>query len=347
MTLPSLTTGQIAELVNADLQGRDDVVIVRLSGLHEAVAGDLCFIRSSEFADQWKNSNASAALVTRDVEVTPRPDTTLLIVDDADRAMIMLLDRVAATQTKIQVGVHPTAIVDPSAVIAPDAYIGPHCVIGAGVTIAAGAQLMSRVCVGNECTIGEATVFHPGVVLYDRTVIGERCLLHGNVVIGADGFGFRPDPSGTGLIKVPHIGHVDIGDDVEIGAGSCVDRGKFGATTIGTGTKIDNLVQIGHNCAIGAHCVICGHSGIGGSTTLGGGVTLGGKVGLPDNLTVGAGATLGGGSLAHEDIPPGEVWIGVPAQRARDAMACHAVFRKLPQLSRTVKKLAKQLENTP
>jgi UDP-3-O-[3-hydroxymyristoyl] glucosamine N-acyltransferase len=345
MSPTSLTTGQIARIVDAELQGPGDIVITRPAGVDEAVEGEICFIRSPEFVTSWLTSGASAALVGRDLEIEPRPLRAVLVVDDADLAMVLLLEHIAGDSGTFEPGVHPSALIDPAATISPNACIGPNCVIGADSTIAAGTRLVAHVCVGAEVTIGESCTLHPGVVLYARTTIGSRCLIHGNAVIGADGFGFRPDPSGKGLIKIPHIGMTRVGDDVEIGAGTCIDRGKLGPTTIGDGTKIDNLVQIGHNCTIGRCCVICGHTGIGGSVKLGDGVTIGGKVGLPDNITIGSGATVGGGSLAHHDIPAGETWIGVPAQPIRDAMACHAVFRRLPQLSRTVKRIDRALED--
>ncbi len=345
MSPSSLTTGQIARIVDAELLGPDDIVITRPAGVDDAVEGEICFIRSPEFVANWQASRASAALVGRGLKIEPRPRSAVLIVDDADLAMVELLEHIAGSDAAFEPGIHPTARIDPSAVISPDAFVGPNCVIGPDTKIAAGARLVAQVCVGAHGSIGEHSTLHPGVVLYNQTTIGSRCLIHGNAVIGADGFGFRPDPSGKGLIKIPHIGSTKIGDDVEIGAGTCIDRGKLGPTTIGDGTKIDNLVQIGHNCTIGRCCVICGHTGIGGSVKLGDGVTIGGKVGLPDNITIGSGATLGGGSLAHDDIPAGETWIGVPAQPIRDAMACHAVFRRLPQLSRTVKRIARSLED--
>jgi len=345
MSPPSLTTGQIARIVDADLFGPDDIVITRPAGVDDAVEGEICFIRSPEFVSNWQASRASAALVGRDLDIEPRPRSAVLVVDDADLAMVELLEHIAGSDAVFEPGIHPSAQIDRLASVSPEAFVGPNCVVGPDSTVAAGARLIAQVCVGAQVVIGESSTLHPGVVLYNHTTIGSRCLIHGNAVIGADGFGFRPDPSGKGLIKIPHIGSTKIGDDVEIGAGTCIDRGKLGPTTIGDGTKIDNLVQIGHNCTIGRGCVICGHTGIGGSVKLGDGVTIGGKVGLPDNITIGSGATLGGGSLAHDDIPAGETWIGVPAQPIRDAMACHAVFRRLPRLSRTVKRIARSLED--
>jgi len=345
MSPTSLTTGQIARIVDAELHGPDDIIITGPAGVDEAVEGQICFIRSPEFVANWQSSKASAALVGRGLDMDVHPGRAVLIVEDDDLALVLLLKHIAEDDDSFAPGIHASAEVHPSATVSPEAFVGPNCVIGAGSTVAAGTRLIANVCVGAQVTIGASSTLHPGVVLYNNTTIGSRCLIHGNAVIGADGFGFRPDPSGKGLIKVPHIGTTLIGDEVEIGAGTCIDRGKLGPTTIGDGTKIDNLVQIGHNCTIGRSCIICGHTGIGGSVKLGDGVTIGGKVGLPDNITIGSGATLGGGSLAHDDIPAGETWIGVPAQPIRDAMACHAVFRRLPQLSRTVKRITRSLED--
>jgi len=177
------------------------------------------------------------------------------------------------------------------------------------------------------------------VAIGQRCHIGRDCLLHAGVVIGADGFGFAADDSGRGIAKVPHIGNVTIGDHVEIGANTCIDRAKFGSTSIGDGTKIDNLVQIAHNCRIGKCCLICGQSGLSGSVTLGDGVILAGNVGVADNLTLGAGARVGGRSSVNNDIPPGETWLGTPAQPIREAGMNMAVYRDLARHIRELRKL--------
>ncbi|MBW1607574.1 MAG: UDP-3-O-(3-hydroxymyristoyl)glucosamine N-acyltransferase, partial [Deltaproteobacteria bacterium] len=164
------------------------------------------------------------------------------------------------------------------------------------------------------------------------------CIIHPNVTIGADGFGYRPSSDGRGLVKIPQIGTVEIGDGVEIGAGSCVDRGKFSATSIGDGTKIDNLVQIAHNCKLGRSCVMAGQSGLAGSVTLGDGVIMGGRAAVKDHVTVGAGAKLGGGAGVISDVAPGKTLLGIPADDYRQTLRLWAAQKQLPDLIKQMKK---------
>lgn len=337
----SLTTGQIARIVDAEIVGRDDLLITRPATLEDAGPGDICFIRSEAYAGVWQRSRGSAALVSRGIEVPGHDSASraLLIVPDADLALVQLLTRLEVRGPAEQAGVHPSAVVSPDAEVSPQACIGPHCVIGVGAGVGAGARLIAGVSIGANAVVGEHSTLHPGVVIYARCVVGRRVVIHANAVIGADGFGYVGSARAEGPVKVPHLGNVVIGDDAEIGAGSCIDRAKFGSTTIGAHTKIDNLVQIGHNCTIGRGCVICGHTGISGSVRVGDNVTIGGKVGLADNITIGDSASIGGGSLLFNDVPAGETWIGVPAGPARDAMARLAAFRNLPELARNVKRL--------
>jgi UDP-3-O-[3-hydroxymyristoyl] glucosamine N-acyltransferase len=190
----------------------------------------------------------------------------------------------------------------------------------------AGVRLSAGVTLGADCVV------HSNTVIRHDCTLGQRVILHQNVSVGADGFGYRPAPDGRGLVKVPHIGSVRIEDDVEIGAGTCIDRGKFGATVIGTGTKIDNLVQIGHNCRIGRCCIIVSGCGLAGSVVLEDGVILGGQVGIADGVRVGAGVQVGAKSGLMKDIPPGEKWLGVPADQASATLRQWAAIRKLPGL---------------
>lgn len=345
----TLTTGQIAQLVDAELVGPADLPIARPATLEDAQPGDICFIRSSDYAGRWASCRASAALVSRGIDVPghDRAQRALLVVPDADAALVHLLSQIEVQGPAEQPGVHPSAVVSAGAEVSPDAHIGPHCVVGPGARVDAGATLMSNVSVGAGAAVGAGSVLHPGVVIYARSIIGARVVIHSNTVIGADGFGYLPPVQpGAGPVKVPHLGNVVIGDDVEIGAGVCIDRAKFGSTTIGPHTKIDNLVQVGHNCSIGRCCVICGHTGIAGSVRIGDYVTIGGKVGFADNISVGDGASIGGGSLVHSDVPAGETWIGVPAGPAREAMARHAAFRNLPDIARNVKRLMRAQEKS-
>jgi UDP-3-O-[3-hydroxymyristoyl] glucosamine N-acyltransferase len=229
-------------------------------------------------------------------------------------------------------------VVDPTAKVSPTARIGPFCVVGARTVVSDHATLVSRVTLGADVAIGPASTLFPGVVIYDRCSIGAHTILHANVTIGADGFGYRPDPQGRGLIKIPHIGTVEIGNGVEIGSSTCVDRGKFGATVIGDGAKIDNLVQIAHNCRIGRCVIICGQSGLAGSVTVGDGAMMSGGVGVTDGINIGAGAKIGAKSGVMCDVPAGETWTGLPAAPHREQMRTWSAVKKLPEVLRELKK---------
>jgi len=189
--------------------------------------------------------------------------------------------------------------------------------------------LYPNVTIFDETTIGQHTTLWSGTVIRERCQIGAYCIFHNNVSIGADGFGYRPSDNGRGLVKIPQIGTVIIGNDVEIGANSCVDRGKFSATIIGDNCKIDNQVQIAHNCIMGRSCIMAGHSGLAGSVTLGDGVIIGGSASIKDHVTIHSGVTVGAGSGVTGDIPPGKTYLGYPAQESRDMLKQWVMMRKL------------------
>jgi len=329
--------------LQAELIGPSNLSITGVDSIDAAGPGAITFIRSGRFAARWADSHASAAVVTRGISVGGHDPTkrALLIVDNADLAMVSLLKLFSPPRTRYAPGVHPTAIVDRSATIGQGAHVGPHCVVGADAVIGDGTVLVSNVHVGAEVSVGAISTLHPGVVILERCSIGSACILWPNVVIGADGFGYVPAADRRGLIKVPHIGHVVVGDGVEIGANSCIDRGKFGPTTIGAGTKIDNHVQIGHNVQVGRSCIICGVVGIGGSAIIGDGVTVAGHVGISDGITVGAGATIAAKAGVISDVPPGETWFGTPAGPHKEQMRNFAALRKLSDHMRKLKKLEK------
>ena len=301
-TIPSgsTTAGEIARHLGATLLGNSSVRIDRLEVFDLAGPTSLTFVRSARFAKLWAGSKAGSALISKEIVSVAAPEGTsqpsgraLIVVPDADLALIQVLTLFSPRSAAPAPGVHATAVVDAAARVAPTAYIGPGCVVAAGASVGEGAHLIAQAYVGPGASIGADTTLHPGVRVLDRCAVGAHCVLHAGVVIGADGFGYRPDPAGKGLVKIPHIGNVVIHDHVEIGANSCIDRAKFASTTIGAGTKIDNLVQVAHNCMIGRCCVLCGGTMLAGSVTLGDGVMLGGQVGIADNVTVGAGARVG------------------------------------------------------
>lgn len=342
----TLTTGQLARELEAELRGPDGVAITSVAAMGEASEGALTFIRSERFAQQWPACRASAALVSRGVNAPALDDDSraILVVDDADLALARVLALLRPSPAPAPPGVHPSAVVHPEAVIDSEAHLGPYCLVGAGARVGPGTQLVNSVTLADGVRVGAGCVLHAGVVVQSGCVVGDRCVLHPRVVIGADGFGYRPAPDGSGLVKIPHVGDVRIGSDVEIGAGACVDRGKLGSTLIGDGAKIDNLVQIGHNCVIGRNCIICGLTGLSGSVRLGDGVQLAGGVGVADNIEIGAGARVAAGSGVMNDIPAGESWGGYPAGPDREIMPNYAAFRSLAPRLREAKKLAKRVE---
>ncbi len=333
------TTQQIAQEVRGRLVGDGSLPIQSVASLDEAAPGQITFLRDLANDLAWQRSRASAALVPESFSAAAQPPgRAVILTSDVDLALIRVLELFAPPLDRPPLGIDPGAWVDPSASIALDASIAPGCRIGPGVRIGprsilhAGAVLMAEVVIGSD------TEIHPGVVIRDRCLIGDRVIIHPNAVIGADGFGYHPSPDGKALLKVPHIGIVRIGHDVEIGAGTCIDRAKFGATEIGDGCKIDNLCQIAHNCRLGRCCVLAGQVGLAGSVTLGDGVVMGGKVAVKDHISIGAGAMLAACSAVMDDIPPGAKWGGYPAQDARVALREHAAIRKLPELVRELQK---------
>jgi UDP-3-O-[3-hydroxymyristoyl] glucosamine N-acyltransferase len=335
----SITSGELAALLGAELRGQGSIQLTHIDSLERAAPGALSFIRNGRYAREWASSKASAALVAKDVplanideELGDGPfhgSRALLIVPDADLAMIKALDLFAAKPTPPTPGVHPSAAVDPSAKVGASACIGPCCAVGPGATIGEGTRLVGHVYIGAGAKVGARCTLSPGVSVLDRCVVGDDCNFHPCVSIGGDGFGFRPAPDGRGLVKIPHIGNVVIGDHVEIGANSCVDRAKFGSTTIGSGTKIDNLVQIAHGCRVGRSCVICGQAGLAGSVTVGDGVMIGGKVGISDGIEIGAGAKIGAFAGVISNVPAGAVWMGGPAGPAGEWRRIYAGLRRM------------------
>jgi UDP-3-O-[3-hydroxymyristoyl] glucosamine N-acyltransferase len=238
-------------------------------------------------------------------------------------------------------GIHPTAWVDPTAAVAEDAAIGPHASIGAGSVVGPRCKIHAGAVIGNYCRLAEDVVLHPNVVLYDGCLIGNRVIIHANAVLGADGFGYRQQQGRH--VKIPQIGTVEIQDDVEIGAGSTIDRATFGTTRIGEGTKIDNLVQVGHNCQIGRFNILCSQVGIAGSVATGDYVLMAGQVGVCDHLAIGDRSQLGPQSGITRDVPADVQMWGSPAVPSRERIREITSMEKLGEMRKDLKKIKKQL----
>ncbi|MBW1752739.1 MAG: UDP-3-O-(3-hydroxymyristoyl)glucosamine N-acyltransferase [Deltaproteobacteria bacterium] len=332
------TTEQINQAVNGTLDGSLTIMITGVEQISEATTNQLTFIGDKKYINLWVQSRASAAIVNDSFDVEPGQGRALIRVADADLALADVLRLFETAPPKCGPGIHSTAVVDSTAVIGEGAAIGAGCYIGPGVIIGANTKLYPNVTVLDDTSIGSEAIIWSGTVIRERCRVGNHCIIHPNVTIGADGFGYRPSPDGQGLVKIPQIGTVKIGDGVEIGAGSCVDRGKFSATTIGDGTKIDNLVQIAHNCKLGRFCVMAGQSGLAGSVTLGDGVMMGGGARVKDHVTIGDGARLGGNTGAISDVAPGKTLLGVPANDHRQTLRLWAAQKQLPDLIKQMKK---------
>lgn len=294
------------------------------------IAGDteISFIGNKKYEKYWRDSRACVAVVNEDISIEPGENRAFIKVKNADLAMSQVLNLFAPPTPIFDIDIHPTAVVDVTAIIGSGTRIGAGSYIGVKVLIGKNVTIYPNVTILDECSIGDNTVLWSGTVIRERCHVGANCIFHPNATIGADGFGFRPDLK-QGLVKIPQIGNVVIGNNVEIGANSCVDRGKFSSTVLGDGCKIDNLVQIGHNSKLGKFCIMAGNSGLAGSVTLGNGVIIGGSASIKDHTTIGDGAIIGACSGVTADVPAGKTMLGYPAVEARDALKQWAILKRM------------------
>lgn len=318
----------INNVVKGTLVGATSHLISAPEQLELAKETEISFIGNKKYEKFWQDSKACAAIVNEDIAIEPGENRAFIKVKNADLAMTLVLELFAPAPPLFSSEIHPTAVIDASAKvgagtrIGANAYIGPNVVLGENVTIYPNVTIL------DECTIGNNTTIWPGAVVRERCHVGAHCILHPNCTIGADGFGFRPCPE-KGLAKIPQIGNVVLGNYVEIGANSSVDRGKFSSTILGDGCKIDNLVQIGHNSILGKFCIMAGNSGLAGSVTLGNGVIIGGSASIKDHTTLGDGVTIGAGSGVTGDVEAGKTMLGYPAVEARTALKQWAILKRM------------------
>jgi UDP-3-O-[3-hydroxymyristoyl] glucosamine N-acyltransferase len=325
----SYTIEDINAILNGELIGHTTEQINGPEQLQNANNNQITFVGSAKYVKHWANSKACAAIVNDNLKIEPQENRAIIKVKNADLAMAKVLELFNLPAPVVDTDTHPTAVVHETAIIGKGCKIGANCYVGKDVELGANVILYPNVCVFDETTIGDSTIVWSGTVIRERCIIGSHCIFHTNVSIGADGFGYRPCEEGKGLIKIPQIGNVVIGHYVEIGANSCVDRGKFSSTIIGDGCKIDNLVQIAHNSVMGRSCIMAGHSGLAGSVTLGDGVIIGGSASIKDHTKIASGATVGAGSGVMNDIKAGQTVLGYPAQDARDMLKQWVAMRNL------------------
>lgn len=329
-----LTLGEIARAVGGALEGPPDLVLSGVAGLEEAGPTDLSFLANPRYRAALAATRAGAVLVPPDEECPER--VPRVRTRDPYAALVAVLARLDPGPPPVQ-GVHPTAVVDPAARVAEGVGLGPHVVVGPRARIGARTRVAAGGYVGEDAAIGADCYLHPHVHVGRGCQLGDRVVLHAGVVLGSDGFGYAPVDGA--YRKVPQLGIVIVEDDVEIGANACIDRATFGATRIGRGTKIDNLVQIAHNVAVGEHSALAAQSGVAGSTRLGRGVVLGGQAGVAGHLHIGDGARVAAQAGVIGNLAAGGTVSGYPARPHHEALRAAAYLRKLPELDRRIRAL--------
>lgn len=333
----AFTAQEIAQQLGAEVVGDPALVLTGFAPATSAKAGDLTFAENETFFQKAELSAASAILVDGPFRSEKK---TVLRVASARIAFAKVLPIFFPDPT-FAPGIHPTAVVSATAQVDPTAHVGPHCTISEGVKIGPRTALVSSVFVGAGSVLGEDCVFQPHVTLYSKSHVGNRVRIHAGTVVGSDGFGYVLDQGQHR--KVPQVGYVVIHDDVEIGANVTIDRGALGPTTIGRGTKIDNLVQIAHNVSIGDHCLLVAQVGVAGSTKMGNYVTLAGQVGVAGHLKIGSKTVIAAQSGVMHDVPEGEKWFGSPAQPDRRVKRQLIAIQQLPDLIKRVAHLESRL----
>ncbi len=334
-----LRLGELAERLGLVLEGDADLVVSGVAGIEDAASGDLIYVRTEVYAAKIGDSPARAVVAPEGVDVGGR---AALRSSDPGRDFYRAA-RIFVPEPDFAPGVHPAAHVATDARIDPSAHVAAGCFVGAGAEVGARSVLHPGVTLSDGVRVGSDCVLHARVVVAAAARLGDRVVLQPGVVIGGAGFGYTGQEGG-GLAKVTDVGSVWIGDDVEIGANSTVDRGTLRDTRIGSGTKIDNLVQIGHNCVLGENCVVVAQAGIAGSTVLEDGAVVMAQAGVTGHLRIGAGAVVGPRAGVHKDIPAGASMLGAPQRDAADFQREVAALRRLPELLKRVRKLERARE---
>jgi len=339
----NVSLNELTSLLQGTLEGADPATIVTgFASLREAEPGDLSFFYDKRYAHQLAATRATAVLIPHG-DITPPPGVAGIRVTDPSAAFEKVVDLLSPPEPAFTPGIHPTAAIAEDVVLNPDKVcIGPNAVVESGSSLADGVSIGSGSYVGRNVQIGADTRLHPNVSVLDGSILGRRVIIHSGAVIGSDGFGYAFDAGRHR--KIRQAGIVQIDDDVEIGSGTTVDRARFGRTWIGEGTKIDNLVQIGHNVVIGKHCIFVACNAIAGSAKIGDYVVVAAQSGIAGHVEVGSGITLAGRCGVTKDLPPGrDTYFGFPAIPVNDEKRRLASILRIPKLSQKIKELEKKL----
>jgi UDP-3-O-[3-hydroxymyristoyl] glucosamine N-acyltransferase len=332
---------EIAEKIQGKLIGNGHIAIIGIKSIEEANEGDITFLIQKSFKKYLKGSKASAIIVGEDIDPGEMAGKNGIVSKNPALAYIKVAEMFQAKFSR-QEGASPAAFVAGNAEVADDATIYPYAYIGEKAVVGSGATIYPFAHIGNGVTVGEGAVVYPHAVIYDGTTIGKRVIVHGGAVLGSDGFGYIWD--GSKHVKIPQIGILEIEDDVEIGANVTIDRAALGKTSIKRGTKIDNLVQIGHNVSIGENSIIISQVGVAGSVTIGKNVILAGQVGVRDHVTIGDNVKAAGGTGITKDVRADSVISGNPHMPHREWLKLQSYIKNLPKLYDKVKRVEKKLQ---
>ncbi len=343
MAVKSMTLGEVAALLGGEVVGDPSVEITTIAPIQAAFPGAISFVSNRKYIRQLADTEASGVLVSPELRDRPRPAaTSLVVLDDPYMGFARLLQHWTKVP-RVAHGVSERAFVDPSADLGADVNVYPFAYVGPGAKVGDRVDLHPGAYVGAGARIGDDTILGPNAVVHHGCDVGARCQLYAGSVVGSDGFGFAPDLR-TGLhVKIPQMGNVVIEDDVEVGANVTIDRAAMGETRVGQGTKIDNLVQVGHSAALGRGCFVVSQAGISGTTRIGNGVTIAGQAGIAGHVSVGDGASIGAQAGVHSDVPAGAKMLGSPALQGDEAKRSLVVIRRLPELRAKVRELEQRL----
>ena len=339
-----MTLQEVADQLNATLVGNGDGQVESVAGIRTAGPTDLAYIEDPKYDFLVESSRAAAVIVPRSFEADV--SVSLLQVDDPRAAFDQIVRELAPPAIAPVIGVHPSAVIAEDAELGTDVSIGACAVIEPGARIGARTVVGAGSYIGSQVVLGEAVLVHPNVTIKEYCEVGDRTILHSGVVIGADGFGYDVDVSGPAPVvtKIPQLGNVVIGTDTEIGANSAVDRARFGSTKIGNHVKVDNLVQIAHNCEIGDYSGFIAQVGVAGSTLVGSGVRMWGQSGTVGHVAIGDGATILARAVVSKDVPAGTTLYGDPGIESKAAMRQQAAVRRLPEMRKQVADLERRIK---
>ena len=337
------TAEMIAGFLGGEIVGDKNAAVHTVSSIEEGKKGSLAYLTNLKYEEHLYTTGASIVLCDKSFEPKQEVPATLVKVDNAAECIVKLLQMYAASKPRRK-GISERASIAEGAVVEGETYVGDFAVIERGAKVGANCQIYPQVYIGEGATIGEGTTVYAGVKIYEGCHVGKNCILHAGAVIGADGFGFMPNAEG-GFDKIPQLGNVIIEDDVEIGANTCIDRAKTDSTIIRRGVKLDNLIQIGHNVQTGENTVSSAQTGIAGTSKVGKNCFIAGQVGIADHVTVGDRVMIGSKSGLDKNVPDGEIRFGYPALAGMQYHRAAAVFKRLPELDRTVRQLEKDVKN--